>query len=491
MKGPSACRKADTCTSNSSSSAHIFGLDVNNVDKYFGGLSLPPFIEDALIYLSRNGINSVGIFRKSGVKSRIAALRKRLENSVNYRKNGTISINDSPSYTKLNSPLSTSAFRDPGEDFCVYDVADMVKMWLREIKPRPLITKEVIAAYKDMVANYSSVSEFAAKLSVLLTDSQRIILQIFIYFLSRFSTNSHLNQMNSQNLAICFTPSLCECDNLTAGSLNNGFNILTSNNTINTMGTNGSESANGINDLPSGSTSSSASSSTSSAHCDETRTIYDAQKCLQYLIENYSVISYISVNSLPFPITSPCKNHRYNTPSRPTSAIDATNSIDSSKNCPNGCISNGSLYRSTFLTSGNVLPPVYESNVIVNAPPCDILKRILYQRSLFDPTIIEWRILEERPEENMDIFEFKVQTSKFLSSKTFTIERRWVHVDNESLAEDMESRSFCFSLKKMKAKSFTGIILHETGYLYDSRWKIGSHGKGRCQLEISIASDLR
>ena len=84
----------------------IFGVSlVRNVQRY--GQPLPQCIQYGLQFLRRTSLHQQGLFRKSGVKTRIANLRSICE-------------------------------RNPeGADFCEYrehspyDVADLVKMYLR------------------------------------------------------------------------------------------------------------------------------------------------------------------------------------------------------------------------------------------------------------------------------------------------------------------------------------------------------------------------
>ncbi|XP_029415516.1 stAR-related lipid transfer protein 13 isoform X5 [Nannospalax galili] len=79
------------------------------------GQPLPQSIQQALRYLRSNCLDQVGLFRKSGVKSRIHALRQMNENfpeNVNY------------------------------EDQSAYDVADMVKQFFRDL-PEPLFTNKL------------------------------------------------------------------------------------------------------------------------------------------------------------------------------------------------------------------------------------------------------------------------------------------------------------------------------------------------------------
>ncbi|XP_041533747.1 stAR-related lipid transfer protein 13 isoform X4 [Microtus oregoni] len=79
------------------------------------GQPLPQSIQQALRYLRSNCLDQVGLFRKSGVKSRIHALRQMNE-----------SFPENVSY----------------EDQSAYDVADMVKQFFRDL-PEPLFTNKL------------------------------------------------------------------------------------------------------------------------------------------------------------------------------------------------------------------------------------------------------------------------------------------------------------------------------------------------------------
>ena len=379
--------------------------------------------------MTHYGINSVGIFRKSGVKSRINALRQKLEEMSNSKKE----LNKKPDeWLNFDSCFPNLDFKNC-EDYCVYDIADLIKMWLRELKPCPLITRQIISAFKEMSSKNCSPSELSVKLGVLLSDAQRSILEILLQFLSLFAAKSETNQMNSQNLAICFTPSLCECD--------------TSNPSISKIN---------------------GSSSTIDPYANDSDTIFNAQTCLQHLIENYHSLSLISTSSLPFSFTT-----------------QVNETLNNNHHCFHNQFNSSS--HTSLINGGNLLPPKYESKINIPASPVDILKRLLYQRNLFDPTIVEWRILEENLRENSDVFEYKTQSSFFLTLKTFTIERRWNFVNNSS----SQDGSNLNTSKRNKNKIMTAITLQETGYLYDSNWKISTIGEGNCQLELSIAADLR
>ncbi|CAG2173487.1 unnamed protein product [Oppiella nova] len=92
---------------------------------------------------------------------------------------------------------------------CVYDIADVTKLWFREIvdqnskKPKQLLSQQIITSFKQNKKEFTLCA---------IPDIQRCVLQIILRFLALISSHSDVNQMNSHNLAICWTPSLCECD---------------------------------------------------------------------------------------------------------------------------------------------------------------------------------------------------------------------------------------------------------------------------------------
>lgn len=201
----------------------LFGCDIESLRHCIRfGFILPPIIDSAVTHIVLNGINSVGIFRKSGVKSRIQTLRQ------NFESNQTIRLDD------LNR----------NNEYSIYDVADLVKMWFRELKPVPLVTKELIRLISNHIESRSSLptatrtattkrgifddvcqSETGARnlipgitnsddnlkrrINAVITETHRILLSRALDFLGEISSKADSNQMTSQNLAICLTPSLC------------------------------------------------------------------------------------------------------------------------------------------------------------------------------------------------------------------------------------------------------------------------------------------
>lgn len=96
----------------------IFGIPlVLNLQRY--GNTLPEIIQMALTWLEQNALDQVGLFRKPGVKSRIAKLKSTVESCNNV-----------------------SNRMDIFDDHHAYDVADMLKQYFREL-PDPLLTAKL------------------------------------------------------------------------------------------------------------------------------------------------------------------------------------------------------------------------------------------------------------------------------------------------------------------------------------------------------------
>ncbi|XP_008053595.1 stAR-related lipid transfer protein 13 isoform X1 [Carlito syrichta] len=146
------------------------------------GQPLPQSIQQALRYLRSNCLDQVGLFRKSGVKSRIHALRQMNENfpeSVNY------------------------------EDQSAYDVADMVKQFFRDL-PEPLFTNKLSETFLHIYQYVPKEQQLQAVQAaiLLLADENREALQTLLCFLNDVVNSVEENQMTSMNLAVCLAPSL-------------------------------------------------------------------------------------------------------------------------------------------------------------------------------------------------------------------------------------------------------------------------------------------
>ncbi|KAM6426917.1 stAR-related lipid transfer protein 8 isoform 2-T2 [Liasis olivaceus] len=145
------------------------------------GQPLPQSIQRAMRYIRSQCLDQVGIFRKSGVKSRIQVLKQMSETSpddVNY------------------------------EGQSAYDVADLLKQYVRDL-PEPVFTSKLTDTFLQI---YQFVPEEQRLQAVqatimLMPDENREVLQTLLYFLSDVAS-SKKNQMTAGNLAVCLAPSI-------------------------------------------------------------------------------------------------------------------------------------------------------------------------------------------------------------------------------------------------------------------------------------------
>ncbi|XP_060106181.1 stAR-related lipid transfer protein 8 [Heteronotia binoei] len=145
------------------------------------GQPLPQSIQQAMRYIRRHCLDQVGIFRKSGVKSRIQALR--LMNEV--------------------SPENVNY-----EGQSAYDVADLLKQYFRDL-PEPIFTNKLTDTFLQIYQFVPKEQRLqAAQAAVaLMPDENREVLQTLLYFLSDIAAAQE-NQMTAGNLAVCLAPSL-------------------------------------------------------------------------------------------------------------------------------------------------------------------------------------------------------------------------------------------------------------------------------------------
>ncbi|KAK1168151.1 stAR-related lipid transfer protein 13-like isoform X2 [Acipenser oxyrinchus oxyrinchus] len=159
---------------------HVFGVPLI-VHVQRTGQPLPQSLQQALRFLRSQCLDQVGLFRKSGVKSRILALRQMNESSpenVNY------------------------------EDQSAYDVADMVKQFFRDL-PEPLLTSKLGETFLHIYQYVPKDQRLQAVQAaiMLMSDENREVLQTLLCFLSDV-TSVEENQMTPMNIAVCLAPSL-------------------------------------------------------------------------------------------------------------------------------------------------------------------------------------------------------------------------------------------------------------------------------------------
>uniref|UniRef100_A0A3B4T224 Si:dkeyp-23e4.3 n=1 Tax=Seriola dumerili TaxID=41447 RepID=A0A3B4T224_SERDU len=152
------------------------------------GEPLPPSILRALVYLKTECLDQVGLFRKSGVKSRIQYLRELVESDP-----------DGISYD------GQSAF----------DVADMVKQYFRDL-PEPIFTSKLCESFLHIYQYFPKDQQLVAAQAaiLLLPDENREGLRTLLFFLRDVVACVDENQMTPTNIAVCLAPSLFHLNTL-------------------------------------------------------------------------------------------------------------------------------------------------------------------------------------------------------------------------------------------------------------------------------------
>ncbi|XP_061858643.1 rho GTPase-activating protein 7-like isoform X2 [Colius striatus] len=149
---------------------------------------LPNGILQALDYLRSHFLDQVGLFRKSGVKSRILSLRE---------------MNES-------SPHNVCY-----EGQSAFDVADMVKQYFRDL-PEPIFTSRLCESFLHIYQYMPKEQQLQAVQAaiVLLPKENREALKILLFFLRDVVAFVEENQMTPTNIAVCLAPSLFHLNTL-------------------------------------------------------------------------------------------------------------------------------------------------------------------------------------------------------------------------------------------------------------------------------------
>ncbi|XP_061472780.1 rho GTPase-activating protein 7-like isoform X2 [Rhineura floridana] len=149
---------------------------------------LPKSILQAIDYLRNHFLDQVGLFRKSGVKSRILSLRE----------------------TNENDPGNTAY-----EGQSAFDVADMVKQYFRDL-PEPIFTSKLCESFLHIYQYLPKDQRFCAVQAaiLLLPDENREVLQTLLFFLRDVVAFVEENQMTPANIAVCLAPSLFHLNTL-------------------------------------------------------------------------------------------------------------------------------------------------------------------------------------------------------------------------------------------------------------------------------------
>nr|CAD7394720.1 unnamed protein product [Timema cristinae] len=346
------------------------------------GQALPKCIQAALRWLRVNSLDQVGLFRKSGVRSRIQKLKLIAE-----------SQGESISY----------------EGQQAYDVADMVKQYFREL-PEALLTNKLsetfTAIFQHVPVNLRM--EAVQCVVLLLPDEHREALQTLLEFLSQVSARAACNQMTASNLAVCLAPSLFH-----------------------------------LHHAPSSTTSRSTSASPrrrKTVGVPDPRELSEnkaAHDCLLYLIKEHKDLfmvteemmtqchfSYmeesvpVALEELGTELHQDWRGYLYTC----TTAL-LKEARDRSRGWVNVSCATDTLVDVAYKKVGDGHPlRLWRVSTEVEAPPLEVLQRVLRERHVWDTSLLKWRVVA-RLDALAEVFQYVCANMAPLAAKDFCVLR--------------------------------------------------------------------
>uniref|UniRef100_UPI003AAC4A47 stAR-related lipid transfer protein 13-like isoform X2 n=1 Tax=Centroberyx gerrardi TaxID=166262 RepID=UPI003AAC4A47 len=347
------------------------------------GYPLPLCLQQALSHLRTHCLDQVGLFRKSGVKSRIQALRQQCELSP-----------DSVSY----------------EDQSAYDVADMVKQFFRDL-PEPLLTSKLGETFLHIYQYVPKEQRLQAVRAaiLLMSDENREVLQTLLYFLHDVTSLVEENQMTPMNLAVCLGPSLFHLNILKNETL--------SPRTIQRKYTTGRPDQKDLSE--------NLAATQGLAHM-----ITECQRLFQIPEEmvTQSRNSYMEAELLALPLDELCKAHEEEEGSYHAHLEGLVQSLlkeakDKSKGWVSRSTTDHTELASKKVGDGNPLRR-WRACVEVSAPPGEVLQRLLKERPLWQTELQQEKVLETLDKQT-DVYQFSCHSMAPQPSSDYVVLRSW------------------------------------------------------------------
>ncbi|NXP70608.1 STA13 protein, partial [Ramphastos sulfuratus] len=360
----------------------VFGVPpVVNVQRT--GQPLPQSIQQAMRYLRSQCLDQVGIFRKSGVKSRIQALRHMNETSPEH-----------VSY----------------EGQSAYDVADLLKQYFRDL-PEPIFTSKLTDTFLQIYQFVSKEQRLQAVQAavILMPDENREVLQTLLYFLSDIASAEE-NQMTAGNLAVCLAPSIFH--------LNVSKKESTSPRAIHKRGTMGKPDQKDLNE-------------NMAATQGLSHMITDCKKLFQVshdiLLQLSS--SYMAADAYPHPLTDfVCQGESKDLHSYFEQSIQ--NLLKESSEKFKGWLSTPGPLNTELsckkVGDGHPLR-LWKVCTDIEAPPATVLHRVLRERHLWDEDLLQSKVVEAL-DKNMEVYHYVTDSMAPHPRRDCVVLRRW-HTD--------------------------------------------------------------
>ncbi|NWW72624.1 STA13 protein, partial [Climacteris rufus] len=357
----------------------VFGVPpIVNVQRT--GQPLPQSIQQAMRYLRSQCLDQVGIFRKSGVKSRIQALRHMNESSP-----------DNVSYAGQSA----------------YDVADLLKQYFRDL-PEPIFTSKLTDTFLQIyqfVAKEQRLPAVQAAI-ILMPDENREVLQTLLYFLSDIASAEE-NQMTAGNLAVCLAPSIFH--------LNVSKKESTSPRAMHRRGTMGKPDQKDLNE-------------NMAATQGLSHMITDCKKLFQVshdiLLQLSS--SYMAADTYPLPLADlVCQGeskdlHSYFEQSAQTLLKESSEKFKGWLSTPGPLNTELSCKK---VGDGHPLR-LWKVSTDVEAPPGAVLQRLLRERHLWDEDLLQSRVVEALGQDT-ELFHYVTDSMAPHPRRDCLVLRRW------------------------------------------------------------------
>ncbi|XP_007889463.1 stAR-related lipid transfer protein 13 isoform X1 [Callorhinchus milii] len=346
------------------------------------GQPLPVSIQQAMRFLRSQCLDQVGLFRKSGAKSRIQALRQMNEASP-----------DNVCY----------------EEQCAYDVADMLKQFFRDL-PEPLLTSKLGETFLHIYQYVPKEQRLQAVQAaiMLMSDENREVLQTLLCFLSDVTSVSE-NQMTAMNLAVCLAPSLFHLNLIKKG--------CSSPRVMQRKYATGKPDQKDLNE--------NLAATQGLAHM-----ITECNKLFQIPQDmmSQSRNSYIEADAQPLTLDELGKQLEEEGANYQTYLENLIQNLQKETkekfkgwvSCP--CPDNTEL---AYKKVGDGHPlRLWKVSVEVEAPPSVVLNRVLRERHLWDDDLLQWKVTESLDKQT-EIFQYVLNSMAPHPSRDFVTLRTW------------------------------------------------------------------
>ncbi|KAK9305278.1 hypothetical protein QLX08_003636 [Tetragonisca angustula] len=348
------------------------------------GQALPKCIQIALRWLRANALDQVGIFRKSGVKSRIQKLKMMTE-----------TLGDNINFDGQQA----------------FDVADLVKQYFREL-PEALLTNKLsetfIAIFQHVPVDLRP--DAVQCVLLLLPDEHREALETLLDFLNHVASNAPYNQMTASNLAVCLAPSL--------------FHFNHSNTNVTNRSSSVSPRRRKTVGIP------------DQRELSENKAAHD---CLLYLVKMHRELFMVSSDML-----TQC-HFNYMEESVPVALEELGSELKQDWRgylyaCTTALLKEAREKSRGWVTVSNPADSTVEMaykkvgdghplrlwrvSTEVEAPPNELLHRVLRERHIWDPQLLKYRLVTKL-DTNVEVFQYATGNMSPLPARDYCVLRSW------------------------------------------------------------------